>query len=190
MFHQWTGEQACEERYLLLPRSVEACGTGLQGQQAGFAEVERGGVGGVVEEEDGGCVVGFFIVGVVARLLEGGVGGGMREDTGEEDAVGVDKERCEQWFGDSDGGGDGVVEDVGAVRGGEDVDFEGGGIGGVEDGEQVGVRCWGGGAGRGEGCHGGREKREEGGGCGGVGWGGVDCLADLFGLVSSCFRLE
>lgn len=67
-----------------------------------------------VEEEDGGCVVGFFIVVVWGRLLggEGGLGGGMRVDMGgvgevdmgEEDAVGVDVERYEQWFGDSDGG--------------------------------------------------------------------------------------
>lgn len=116
-----------------------------------------------MEEEDGCCVVGFLLVVVFDRLevaivgrwgggggVAVGVGGG---EMGEEDVVGVDGEWDEQCFGDPEGGLGGVVEDLGVVRGGEDVESEGGGGGGVEDREEVGVGG-GGGGGRGEGCHG------------------------------------
>lgn len=138
----------------------------------GFAEVERGDVGGVVQEEDGGCVVGFLAA--VEVFMVRGVGGAMGGEIGEKDAVGVDVEMYEQCFGYSEGGREGVVEDMGAVSGGEDVDFEGAGGGGVEDREEVRVGGGCGGGGRGEGCH------DEGGG-GGIesGCGGVkDCLAE------------
>ncbi len=134
-----------------------------------------------MQEEDGGCVVGFLIARLGAVAGGGGrVVGAVGGEMGEEDAVGVDVERYEQCFWYSEGGRDGVVEDLGTVRGGEDVDFEGGGGGGVEDEEEVGVGCGGGGAGRGKGCHG--ERLEGGGtksGYGGVGWGESFCLADF-----------
>ncbi len=156
---------------------------GFEGKEAGFAEVERGSVGGVVEEEDGCCVVGFLLVVVLNRLgfvivgrwgggvgVAVGVGGG---EMGEEDVVGVDVEWDEQCFWYPEGGRYGVVEDLGTVREGEDVDFEGGGGGEVEDREEVGV---GGGGGRGEGCHKERAGRRM-----WVGW--------VSGLLGGPFRL-
>lgn len=126
-----------------------------------------------MQEEDGGCVVGFLFS--VLERLRGGGG-----EMGEEDVVGVDVERYEQCFWYSEGGRYGVVEDLEVVRGGEDVDFEGGCGRGVDDGEEVRVGGGGGGGGRGEGCHRERAGRRM--------WWVSGLLGGLFGLVCSCFR--
>lgn len=110
-----------------------------------FPEVERGAVGGALEKEDGACVEGgLFAVSAGLRFC-GRVGGGRAAGMvmGEEDGVGVEVESCEQCFWYAEGGRVGIVVDLGRVGGGEDVDFEGEGGEGVEEGEEVGVGCGG-----------------------------------------------